>query len=302
MCYSISEGEKAKSRNAERAFGGCAKQEEAMKMTIIEEIQNQYSAFSGNEKKIADYILQNKASIKNMNIKDLAAKVDTSTSSITRFCKRINIDGFVDMKIALRSLASGHPSKEMPTVYDDIYGYYTQVIDETNQMIEDQAIETVVDWIKNANKTVIYGIGSSGFTAAELAQRLIRMGLNATGVTDSHLMIINSSIIREDELVIAISNSGETPELIASLEIAKKKKAKIIALTSFKNSSLTKLADVTCFGYHSRFVNNTVFVNTQFGMMYLIDVISTFLVQDENFKYNMDLTRKNVQGYSKKSE
>ena len=92
-------------------------------MTIIEEIQNQYSAFSANEKKIADYILQNKASIKNMNIKDLAAKADTSTSSITRFCKRINIDGFVDMKIALRSLASGHPSKEMPTVYDDIYGY-----------------------------------------------------------------------------------------------------------------------------------------------------------------------------------
>ena len=87
-------------------------------MTIIEEIQNQYSAFSANEKKIADYILQNKASIKNMNIKDLAAKVETSTSSITRFCKRINIDGFVDMKIALRSLASEHPLKEMPTVYE----------------------------------------------------------------------------------------------------------------------------------------------------------------------------------------
>lgn len=31
MCYSISEGEKAKSRNAERAFGDCAKQEEATK-------------------------------------------------------------------------------------------------------------------------------------------------------------------------------------------------------------------------------------------------------------------------------
>lgn len=271
-------------------------------MNIIEEIQNQYSAFSANEKKIADYILQNKASIKNMNIKDLAAKVDTSTSSITRFCKHINIDGFVDMKIALRSATGKHPSKEMPTVYDDIYGYYTQVIDETNQMIEDQAIETVVAWIKKAKKTVIYGIGSSGFTAAELAQRFIRMGLNVTGVTDSHLMIINSSIIKEDELVIAISNSGETPELIASLEIAKKKKAKIIALTSFRNSSLTKLADVACFGYHPRFVNNTVFVNTQFGMMYLIDVISTFLLQDEDFQYNMDLTRKNVQGYSKKTE
>ena len=124
-------------------------------MTIIEEIQNQYSAFSANEKKIADYILRNKASIKNMNIKDLAAKVDTSTSSITRFCKHINIDGFVDMKIALRSVTSNQQLKEMPTVYDDIYGYYTQVIDETNQMIEDQAIETVVDWIKNAKKTVI---------------------------------------------------------------------------------------------------------------------------------------------------
>jgi hypothetical protein len=36
--------------------------------------------------------------------------------------------------------------------------------------------------------------------------------------------------------------------------------------------------------------------------MYLIDVISTFLLQDHDFQYNMDLTRANVQGYSKKTE
>ena len=101
--YQRREKAKSKMRTSLLAFAHSRRQQA---MTIIEEIQNQYSAFSANEKKIADYILRNKASIKNMNIKDLAAKVDTSTSSITRFCKHINIDGFVDMKIALRSVTS----------------------------------------------------------------------------------------------------------------------------------------------------------------------------------------------------
>ncbi len=271
-------------------------------VSILEKIQNQYASFSKNERNIADYILQNKAIINNMNIKDFADNVNTSTSSITRFCKRIKVDGFVDMKIALRSLTAVSPHREMPTIFDDIYGYYTQVIDGTNQMIDSEGLEKIIGLIKKADRIFVYGIGSSGLTATELSQRLIRMGLNAIGVSDSHLMIINSSIIKENDLVLGISNSGETIELIESLKIAKRKKAKVVALTSYKNSSLTKVADVNFYGYNSRFVNNTVFVNTQFGLMYLIDVISTFLLQDENLNYNMNTTIQSVLAYTKNNE
>jgi DNA-binding MurR/RpiR family transcriptional regulator len=271
-------------------------------VNILEQIQNQYASFSKNERNIADYILQNKAIINNMNIKDFATNVNTSTSSITRFCKRIKVDGFVDMKIALRSLTAVSPHREMPTIFDDIYGYYTQVIDGTNQMVDNERLEQIIDLIKKANRIFVYGIGSSGLTATELSQRLIRMGLNVIGVSDSHLMIINSSIIKENDLVIGISNSGETIELIESLKIAKRQKAKVVALTSYKNSSLTQVADVNFYGYNSRFVNNTVFVNTQFGLMYLIDVISTFLLQDDNLNYNMNTTIQSVLAYTKNNE
>ncbi|AYE34938.1 MurR/RpiR family transcriptional regulator [Clostridium septicum] len=258
-------------------------------MDVLYEIQKKYNSFSDKEKNIADYILKESETINNINITDLAKITLTSGSTITRFCKKICCDSFVDMKINLSSLKR-NDELEQKGVLADVYSYYTEVIEKTRKLISKEQIKKVVNEIKKANKIYIYGVGSSGLTAKEMMQRLLRMGFNVYSISDPHMMIINSSIVSESDLVIGISISGETEEVINSLKISKKNGAKIVSITSFEDSHITEIGELNFIVYNALFVDKKRFINSQFSAMYLMDLISMLLLEDELLGQNMQRT------------
>ena len=146
----------------------------------------------------------------------------------------------------------------------------------------------------------VYGMGSSGLTARELAIRLSRMGLPATSETDSHMMIISSTVTRSSDVVIAISNSGETKDVIDALGNAKQNGAILVAITSMKGSSLAKLADETLLVHNSRFVNSEFFVNTQLPIFFLIDAITLMMLENPVFSQNMQKTIQEITSINQK--
>lgn len=261
-----------------------------MSLGILDEIQEQYMSFSLKEKDIATYILQKGNEIKNINITELAKVTGTSGSSITRFCKKINCDSFVDMKIKISSTHQEIPPKQGEEIFDDVYNFYNKVINNTIKIIEKEKIIKVVNLIKSAQRISIYGVGSSGLTVIEMAQRLLRMGLNVTSITDSHMMLINSSVTSNVDLVIGISTSGNTKDVVNALRISKRNNGTIVSITSFADSEIAKISDTTLFVYNSSFVDNNRFVNSQFAIMYLIDVISMMLLEDETLNRKMNKT------------
>lgn len=259
-------------------------------MGILDEIQEQYVSFSSKEKDIATYILQKGNEIKNINITELAKVTGTSSASITRFCKKINCESFVDMKIKISSTQQEAPPKQGEEIFDDVYNFYNKVINNTIKGIEKEKIIKVVNLIKSAQRISIYGVGSSGLTVIEMSQRLLRMGLNVTSITDSHMMLINSSVTSESDLVIGISTSGNTKDVVNALRISKRNNGTIVSITSFADSEIAKISDTTLFVYNSSFVDNNRFVNSQFAIMYLIDVISMMLLEDETLNRKMNKT------------
>ena len=258
-------------------------------MDIIYEIKQKYSSFSQKEKNIADYILKHKDNIENISITNLSKVTGASTSTITRFSKKINCDSFVQMKIKLNIPFNNSPSKENE-LFSAVHNYYTEVIEKTNRLINKKLILKVVEEIKKAKKIYIYGVGSSGLTALEFMQRLLRMGFNVSSITDSHMMIINSAIVAKDDLVIGISISGETKEIIDSLRISQKNGAHTIVVTSFPNSSIKNFSHDLISIYASDFIHKRDFINTQFSTMYLFDLISTILLSNKELRKKMQLT------------
>ena len=118
--------------------------------------------------------------------------------------------------------------------------------------------------------------------------------MNSTCVTDSHMMLMNSSIITEEDLVIGISISGETTDILQALRLAKLRGVSIIGLTAFSESKLAKLSDVYLLAYNSTFVNNERFVNSQFALMYVIDILSMKLLEDDRYQYTMLQTMETI--------
>ena len=228
---------------------------------------------------------------KNINIKDLANETGTSCSTITRFAKKIGCDSFVDMKIMLGSNRREKiVSEDEDEIFSYAYHYYNEVIERTKMLIDKEAIFNIVTELREARNIYIYGVGSSGLTGAEMMQRLLRMGFNVHCITDSHMMIINSSIVKQDDLVIGISISGETEEVVLSLKNSQKNGAKTVAITSFEDSSIVEYSDIEFIVYNPKFVNKSMFINSQFSAMYLLDLISMALLKDEELSKKMQIT------------
>lgn len=79
-----------------------------------------------------------------------------------------------------------------------------------------------------------------GYAAEEFQLRFMRIGMDVNAVTDSHMMKIGAALAGEETLVIAITLSGETAEVLESIRIAKSRGASIICMTAVSGSSVAK--------------------------------------------------------------
>lgn len=266
-------------------------------MDILCEIQKSYNNLSDKEKDIADYIINQDESINNISIKNLADRIGTSSSTITRFARKIGCESFVDLKIKLNNLQNNSRDENEDSILTDVYNYYSEVVERNKYLIKKEDIDRAIKKIKGAKRIHVYGVGSSGLSAIEMMQRLLRMGFNVNSITDSHMMIIDSAIVKKGDVVIGISIGGETAAVNKALEISKGNGASIIAITSFEGSTITNFGDITLLVYNSAFVDVERFINTQFSIMYLLDLICISLLRDNELKDKMNKTVNAIRGH-----
>ncbi|WEV51618.1 MurR/RpiR family transcriptional regulator [Lactobacillus sp. ESL0731] len=263
-------------------------------MNPLVAIQKNYLIFSKNEKIIADYILQNSPQINNMKIKDLAKKTSTSCASITRFVKKIGCQSYSDMKINIgQHLISTAPEQEND-ILNEVFDFYQTVIKNTQQMVDQNLIKEFVNLLKKQKQIIVIGASSSGTSARTFGLRLMRMGIDALSIDDPYWMQMRASIATKHDLFFAVSNSGITDCVVKTLNFAKKKEAKIVSITSYLDNPVAQLSDLTFHVYNPRFANNKKFINSQFSNMYLIDILTSYLQEEQSFKEAMQNTRKAI--------
>lgn len=251
-----------------------------MSSSVIDVLQLEYQRFSAKEKEIADYVMRNRQSINNINIKDLASYTNTSTSTITRFCKKVGCDTFVDFKIRLNREAQ--KPRNDTDFFTKTQNLYNDIINATAEMLDTARIKEVVELIKKSRRIYVYGLGSSGLSALEFKYRLTRMNLVVDTVTDSHMMKMSASLLGKDDLVIGVSNSGRTAEVSQALNQAKKRGAKVIGITNFDHTPLSEVSDICLFTPDIGRSGDVNFINSQLAIIYILDVMSLLLLEDEN--------------------
>ncbi|QWE28572.1 SIS domain-containing protein [Polynucleobacter sp. AM-7D1] len=125
--------------------------------------------------------------------------------------------------------------------------------------IEAAALHTMRDRLEGANadalvlavdllhsckgRIVVSGIGKSGHIARKIAATFASTGSPAFFVHPAEASHGDLGMVTRDDVFVALSNSGETDELLTIVPIVKRTGAKLIALTGAPNSSLAKLAD-----------------------------------------------------------
>ncbi|MFD1317936.1 MurR/RpiR family transcriptional regulator [Loigolactobacillus zhaoyuanensis] len=259
---------------------------------IMQLVEAQYVELSRQERKVALKVLQEPEKIQQLSINHLAESVGVSNATITRFVKKMKCANFYEFKIQLAKVGVS-PEPAVPTkgtIADDVYDFYQKVLKATQQLLDPKTLTEVVQLMQHSQRLYLFGLGSSGYTANEMAQRLIRMGITAFAMTDSHMMYITSGIMQRGDVILVLSTSGNTSEVNQAVTAAKKNGAQVIAITGFSRSPLVEQSDLALVVKNSNFVDNSRFVNSQFALTYVLDIITTMLLKDDHYRANMDQT------------
>ncbi len=112
-------------------------------------------------------------------------------------------------------------------------------VKDVSREVDGERINEMLDMLISAKNVFIIGLGRSGLVARAFAMRLMHLGISVYVVGETITPAINSK-----DCLLAISGSGETSFIISTAKISRKRNAKIIAVTSYEDSTLGKLSDL----------------------------------------------------------
>lgn len=121
----------------------------------------------------------------------------------------------------------------------------SEAIAQTATRLDPAAVERVVDLLAAcAGKVVILGVGKSGIIGQKIAATMTSAGTAALYLHPSDALHGGLGIVQTGDVVIVLSNSGETDEIVAMLPYLKNRQVAIVAIVGNLNSTLARRADV----------------------------------------------------------
>ncbi|MEM7346748.1 MAG: MurR/RpiR family transcriptional regulator [Chloroflexota bacterium] len=219
----------------------------------LAQIRSKLLALSTAETQVATWILHNPKSAMHSSMAQIASACGVSDTTVLRFCRNVGFRGFTDLKISLaQDLANPTqlihddiaPDDGPMTVARKVFLANIQALYDTLDMLDETAINQIIALLDQAKQILIVGVGVSAPIAMGAYHKLFRLGLPCIVPTDSHLQLMQAALLGPDDLVIAISHSGETRDPLAIVKEAKQHGARTVCITTNAQSPLTENADI----------------------------------------------------------
>ena len=250
---------------------------------LIRRITENQASLRKSEAKVADYVLANASEVIKMRIVDLASKSEVSEPTVIRFCKALGFDGFQSFKLQLaQQLGLGSVFTQFAVadndtvadlinkVFDTTVGSLITAREEINSEVLEQAITT----ISNARRVEFYGFGASGSVAADAQHKFFRLQLSSAAYTDPHIQRMSAISLGPEDVVVAISQSGETQALLESVALAREAGANVIGLAPH-NTSLSRVCNLAIYVNMEEDLKSFTPVSSRIAHLVVIDVLAT---------------------------
>lgn len=240
------------------------------------------------ERKIAAFVLENLTAIPSWSISEFAQGANVSETTVVRFCRALGYNGYREFRMemaenagALRAsidLGTEIPAdlsedETLESIARKVVRINAEVLVDTVNLIDFDRLEQAISMILAAHRVFLFGFGSSTPVVYDAFQRFLRLGIRAVTSSDPH--IITSMIVNAvpEDLVLGVSFSGASADLVDAFEIARELGVGTIAITSYPGSPITQYADVTLYSAVRRAPIPTESIASRISQLALIDVI-----------------------------
>ena len=223
-----------------------------MSQDAIAYITDKYIKLTAVEKKLADYVISNYDESLSLSVQALAERAKVSAATVIRFAQQMGFYGYKELRLFLATNRPEHEDvivdlkKERGTVETKVSKVINADIEAMKLTLENldfKVLEEVAIAIKQAKQVVLFGTGTSFLVCNDTSLKIQRLGKISNCYSDLHSLTVALSNMSDNDMLIAVSHSGQNKDTCKAVEIAKKCGIKTLAVTTFSESSISNLAD-----------------------------------------------------------
>ena len=235
-----------------------------------------------NEMKIYEFIEINRKEIIHMSVADAAEACGVSEAAIVRYAQKLGYKGYQAMKISIAQdviepgqQIYGQLSKggTIPTIVDKIFDSNIQSLRDTSDVLSRENIDEAVNLILGCRCLLFFGVGGSGCVAMDGQHKFLKIGYMAMAFTDSNLQAMAASVLTSRDVLVAVSHSGASKDILMAMDIAKQSGAKTIAITNYGKSPIVEKADVVLYTSSNETAFNSDALSSRIAELTIIDML-----------------------------
>jgi RpiR family transcriptional regulator, carbohydrate utilization regulator len=216
--------------------------------TVMDVIKENYSKIYTAERKVASYVLAHPTEVIDINVAQLAQKSDVSDATVIRMCHHLGYKGYYQFRLSLaRDAGRNTTADEVVQIQQNsiqlIFNNYAQKIVEIGESIDENALHNTIELIKKAGEVYIIGVGNTMPLVLYMGFRLGRLGIRCVYDVGPEYFLNHINLATKQDIVIAISHSGSSNQVIQGIELAKNKGIKVIAITASEQSPVYQMSD-----------------------------------------------------------
>lgn len=282
-------------------------------MNCLIRIRQRYAGFAQSDKKLADFLLTQPDRARHLSSQQLASEAGVSQSSVVKFAQKIGFKGFPALKLAISEALVSSPNPQSMPLHNQIRGddpmrlVGEKLIKENVSAMhatldvnsEEKLLESVA-MLRAARRIVLTGIGASGLVARNFGWKLTKIGYNAVVEQDMHALLSTVQAMAPEDLLLAISYSGERREINLASDEALRVGGKILAITGFTPNALQQRATRCLYTIAEEQATRSAAISSTSAQMMLTDLLFVALVQQdlehapERIRHSEELVKKLV--------
>ena len=271
-------------------------------MKILYQLDRPNFRASKSDKILLRYIKENASVFCTTPIAVLAKNCGVSEATITRFVRKMGFSSLQFFKLILNEeladskkhfIMNSDISSNEPigSTAKKLLAHNISALERTVMNLDEQAIIDTAKLFPVAGQILFAGIGSSGFAAMDTAYKFMRIGMNAKGLENAHMIMLQVALLEKDDVLVAISHMGNSSELTHALSLAKQKGVKVILVTSNRNAILADYADICIFYKQLDPILDVETVCTKTTQLFVLDLIYTQVIK-ENMESAVEFRQK----------
>lgn len=263
-------------------------------MAAFSKIKALLPSLSNSEEKLAQYILHSPSVLRDLSSQKLAMTVGVSQSSVIKFAQKLKYKGYPALKLAilddLKNVETDHQKLHGSIAVDDDYETMSAkllqskiaVLNQTKNLNDRHSLSDAVNLLQHANRVLITGLGGSALVGKDFSFKLQKLGITAISEIDGHAQLAIASTLNQSDLVFALSESGNTREVINVVNEAIANGTPVISVTKFGDTPVSMHAKVRLYSVAEEAATRISSILARTAQELVIDILFISLMQSSS--------------------